>query len=444
MKKLFLLFLFPLFIACQNQVDYDITEKEKDKSTDTNNYYITENDASTICIYLQNKKGDSDFTTYEHDTASDTTGMRITKGTSLAQLSLKSYTGFTYYRAVQIGETLNLYYNRNFVTYSFLDSKTNGSYVYKISGLYGTKFFAPTSLQSDDYFLAGWEDENGEELPSTFGTADKKFYPHLISKENKLGSKGIADTKGDILLDDGSVISYEEFSAKADKSGIIEHAYGVLICTTYNSEYISSAVPKMTVDVEDYSFFITLNSEKDDLFGGQQKLIAAVYKDDYRYKNLNWISNNAIFINYQMNLTNYLDGSICTELIKSLKTDDSDYTKTLNAFSACSTYGHDFCPNTIYSEDWYLPSLGEIYALITLINDPKYSDIKTYFYEPDSLKSMEIWSSNSTPSPSYEYGIQNSWTVKFNDNLTVYYTESKARYSDSPSDNWVLPFRKIN
>ncbi len=443
MKKLFLLFLFPLFIACQNQIDYLITEKEN--SVETNNYYVTERDASKITFYLQNKNGDPELSTYLHDSSSDIE-QSIKKGTSLSQLSLKSYTGFTYYTAVQIADTLNIYYNRNFVTYSFWTSKTNGSCINTISGLYGTRVSSPAYLPSDDYYVTGWKDDNNEELAQTFGTSDKNYYPVLLAKREALGSKGIADTKGDILLDDGSVISYAEFSALDDKTEIINHAYGVLVCTTYNSEYVSEAVPKMTVDVEDYSFFITLNSEKDDLFGGQQKLIAAVYKDDYRYKNLNWISNNAIFINYQLNMTNYLDGSICTELIKSLKTDDSDYSKTLNAFSACSTYGHDFCPNTVYSDNWYLPSLGEIYALITLINDPKYSDIKTYFYEPDSLKSMEIWSSNSTPASSYTYDVQNSWTVKFNDSLAYYSTAEVARYSDSPSDNCAIaiPFRKIN
>ena len=441
MKKLSLIFLISLFFACQNQIDYLITEKEN--SVETNNYYVTERDASKITFYLQNKYGDPELSTYLHDSSSDIE-QSIKKGTSLSQLSLKSYTGFNYYTAVQIADTLNIYYNRNFVTYRFLTSKTNGSCINTISGLYGTRVSSPAYLPSDDYYVTGWKDDNNEELAQTFGTSDKNYYPVLLAKREALGSKGIADTKGDILLDDGSVISYAEFSALDDKTEIIEHAYGVLICTTYNSEYVSEAVPKMTVDVDDYTFFITLSSEKDKLFGGQQKLIAAVYKDDYRYKNLNWISNNAIFKNYQLNLTNYLDGSACTDLIKALKTDDTDYTKSLNAFAACITYGHDFCPNTAYSDNWYLPSLGELYALIYLIRDSNYSDIRTYLYGP--IKNSKIWSSNSTPAPSssYPYGVQNSWVVKFNNNFDDYSTVEVARYSDSPTGNWVLPFRKIN
>lgn len=432
--------LFSLFFACKTDVEYETKLKDiSGNSLETNNYYKTSQNASIICFYKQNKYGDPELSTFEHDTASDT-NQTVPKGTSIAQLALKSFPGFTYYTAAQAGDTLNIYYKRNLVEYDFYSSKTGGKHLYKFSGLYDTSVTNPSFITDSDYYFLCWKDTDGNSLGTKYSSDNKIFYPELLSRSIALGTKGVADTKGDILLDDGSVISYSEFSALTDKTNIINHACAVLVSTDYNSEYASSVFPRK----EDNNFFNILESEKTSLFGGKQKILAAVFKNDLRYKNKSWINNQNIYTNYQIDLTNYLDGSVCTNIIKALKTNEDDFTKSENAFSASISYGRNYCSKTAFTEDWYLPSLAEIYALILLINDSNYADIKTYFYDFLSLNTTEIWSSNSTPAGSYEYGLQKAWAVKFKNSYTDFVTSEIERYSATPGNNRIFPFRKIN
>ena len=427
MKKIIHLFLLlvPLLFACQTHVDYETKEKNTNgKTVETNNYYVTTQAASKVCFYKQNKNGDPELSTYLHDTASDSS-QKIVKGTPISQLSFKTYTGFTYYTAFQIGETLNVYYNRNLVTYDFYTAKTDGTQLYRLSGLYDTKVEGPKYTANPDYYLIGWKDSNGDSLGSKFGESNKIYYPELLSKASALGTKGIADTKGDILLDDGSVISYSEFTALTDKSSIISHAYAVLVCTNYDSGFATSATPGDT-------FVSTLESEKSSLFAGKQKLIAAVYKSSSA-EDLAWVNNNTALLNYPLNLNDYIDGSVNMELIKSFKTDDGDFTKGKNALASAISYGKEKCPKTAYTDDWYIPSLGELYALHLLISDSNYSDLYTSLF---SLSGVSLWTSNAIATTDSDL---TTWSVNFN-NSDISSLSAIARTTAKKS----LPFRKIN
>lgn len=452
MKRTFLLSLFiiPLLFACQNHVEYDTKEKNTGKNSDTNSFYTTTSDASKICFYLQNKDGDPEISTFIHDTSADTE-QRIPKGTSLSQLALKSYSGFTYYTAVQVEESLNIYYKRNFVTYQFYTSKENGSHLYNLSGLYDTKIQNPSYSTDSEYFLY-WEDSDGNHLGDTFTEADKIFYAKMLTKSLAIGTKPAADTKGDILLDDGSVISYSEFAALSDKSKIINHAYAVLVCTNYDSNFYTSAKPGDT-------FFSTLETEKASLFNGRQKLIAAVYKDNEKYKKIPWIGNKETYLSYPMNLNNYIDGSVNTDYINSLYGNDGYYLTNYNAFSSSISYGKNFCSNTAYADNWYLPSLAELYALYLLVTDSNYSALLTNFYP--NFNAGLFWSSNATPPDTYSYGVfdantmvwtrytQKAWIAIirfagdpiFTSDFSRDYTEVESLENSS---SHAIPFRKIN
>ena len=441
MKKTFFIsilfsLVFSFFFACQNNVDYDTKIKDSSKnSLETNNYYTTTQNASTICFYKQNKYGDTELSTYEHDTSSDTS-QTVPKGTSISQLALKSFAGFKYYTAVQSGDTLNVYYNRLLVTYEFYSSKTDGKHLYNYAGLYDTDVILPSFITDSDYYFLGWKDIDGNALSLKYGSEDKKFYPDVLAKNLAIGTKGTADTKGDILLDDGSTISYSEFSVLTDKTNIIAHAYAVLLCTDYNSDYNTSADPEN-------NFYETLEKEKTILFDGNKKIIAGLFKDNSSYRSIPWLSDNRVFKLYPMNLTNYLDGSVNTAYIKSIKSDNADYTKNDNAFLACESYGKQFATKTINSDEWYLPSLAELYVLHLLLNDEKYSALKKYFYLNCDL--FKIWSSNVLPSKiakkdDVTLDTQKALASNAIDKGIVTYNLSR----DDTLATLVIPFRKIN
>ena len=446
MKRTFLLSLFiiPLLFACQNHVEYDTKEKTTGKSTDSNSFYTTNRDASKICFYLQNKEGDPELQTFIHDTSSDSE-QRIAKGTSLSQLALKNYPGFTYYTATQVEETLNIYYKRNMITYKFYTSKENGSHLYDLSGLYDTKVKITPYTTDSDYFLY-WEDSEGSIMGDKFAIADNIYYAKMLSKSLSIGNKTTADTKGDILLDDGSVISYSDFAALSDKSKIINHAYAVLVCTNYDSGFYTSATPGNT-------FYTDLEKEKAGLFNGDQKLIAAVYKDNEKYKNIPWIADKSIYLKYPMNLTNYIDGSENTDIIKALNSKGEFYTTGYNAFFACETYGSDFCSKTAFNDNWYLPSLAELYALYLLVTDSTYSALLTYFYP--HFKAGHFWSSNATPPETYttdwpETYIDKAWIaiIRFaGDPISANNFLRNDTHTDAEGTtvySYAIPFRKIN
>ena len=446
--------MFLFFFACQNDVDYETNVK---KSLETNNYFITSQNASTICFYKQNKYGDPELSTYEHDVLSDTS-QTVPKGTSIAQLALKTYPGFTYYTAVQSGDTLNIYYSRNLVSYDFYSSKTEGKHLYNFSGLYDTSVTNPSFITDSDYYFIGWKDTDGNALGTKYGSDNKIFYPEVLSKADAIGTKGVADTKGDILLDDGSVISYSEFSALTDKTNIIKHAYAILVSTDYNSDYNTAAVLEN-------DFYGTLEKEKTTLFNGSKKIIAGLFKDNSLYRSIPWISYtsglssvnidgtdyyndiNDLYYSFPMNLINYLDGSVNTDYIKSIKSDKADYSKTNNAFSACESYGKQFATKTANNDEWYLPSLAELYALNLLVNDENYPALKKYFYP--NIEPLKIWSSNvMIESIYYNYEWHNDpyyITQKalapnaINSSIIIYKLER-----DDTLATLVLPFRKIN
>ena len=405
--------LLAAFFSCSSDVEYAI--KEIPATTGTNKYYATSQLATKVYFYLQNKDGDPELSTYERDTAADMESANIPKGTPLSQLeSLKSYAGFTLYTASQSQDALNLYYSRNNVKYEFYTAKEKGTLVFRTTGLYESKLTPPTYTPQENCLVVAWLDFDGNAIEATYGAEDKKFYPRLLPKETALGTKSVADTRGDILLDDGSAISYREFCAldASAKSKIVLHAFGVLVCANYKDSQNASSAPEDGND-EFYKNNVKGNSS---LFSGGKKLIAAVYKkDDYLYNGVPWISNNETLQKCSMSLEDYFDGEKNTALLKSLSMADGDYTQGLNAFSSCDSYGDSYCPDTKFADGWHLPSIGELGLLYdTFFSGAGWTELLGSFYDFSGAVSV-VWTSNVS-SPPYNPNsrpVRKSWSVEF-------------------------------
>lgn len=404
------------FFSCSSDVEYVIKEKAPD-AADTNKYYATTQAATKVYFYLQNKNGDQELSTYIRDTTADMEDAGIQKGTPVSQLeSLKSYVGYTFYTASQTQNVLNLYYSRNKVTYEFYSAKEKGLLAFRLVGLYESKVTPPDYTPQENCLVVAWEDADGNPIGSEYGAEDKKFYPRLLAKESALGTKGVADTRGDILLDDGSAISYREFcdlDASA-KSKIVLHAFGVLVCESYKDSQNASSAPEDGND----NFYKNNVKGSSTLFSGEKKLIAAVYKkDDYLYNGVPWISNNETLQKCSMSLENYFDGGKNTALLKNLSLADGDYTQGLNAFSSCDSYGDSYCPNTKYASGWHLPSIGELGVLYDIFfSGAGWTELTSSFYNSISGGAVSVvWTSNVS-SPPYNPSsrpVRKSWSVEF-------------------------------
>lgn len=455
LKILFSLLLAPLFFACKNEVDYnDVEKKTETQLPDESTAYTTPREATKVYFYKQNKNADPDLSSYERDTASDINSTSIPAGTHISQLnSLKSFTGYTFYTAIQVKEVLNLYFNRNTVTYEFYSSQDNPTLVYKTTGVFESKVSPPsyTPLEKT-MLLVGWEDSDGVLLGSSYGSTDNQYYPRLLS--GALGTKGIADSKGDIILDDGSVISYADFCQKDDeaKSKIVLHTVGVLVATNYNNEQIATTAPENDKDTF-YQNNINTDDARKSIFSGTKKLVAAVFKDsdplyagftddDGKYNSVPWISNADSLLYNTMNLTNYFDGGENAAQMKQFDSKVGD----LNAFSSSDYYGTKYCSNTAYEDGWHLPSIGELGVFFNIFNPAleEYATLYEYFYKMDGNR---IWTSNATghsydSSAIYVRNPEKSWTVELSGMTTketARYNEAKAP-ADSPVITYVIPF----
>jgi len=280
--------------------------------------------------------------------------------------------------------------------------------------LYESKLTPPTYTPQENCLVVAWLDFDGNAIEATYGAEDKKFYPRLLPKETALGTKSVADTRGDILLDDGSAISYREFCALdvSAKSKIVLHAFGVLVCANYKDSQNASSAPEDGND-EFYKNNVKGNSS---LFSGGKKLIAAVYKkDDYLYNGVPWISNNETLQKCSMSLEDYFDGEKNTALLKSLSMADGDYTQGLNAFSSCDSYGDSYCPDTKFADGWHLPSIGELGLLYdTFFSGAGWTELLGSFYDFSGAVSV-VWTSNVS-SPPYNPNsrpVRKSWSVEF-------------------------------
>lgn len=458
-KILFSLLFATLFFACKSEVDYnEIEKKSETQLPDISTAYTTPEEATKVYFYKQNKNADPDLSTYEHDSSSDITSISIQKGTRISQLnSLKSYEGFTFYTASQVKEVLNIYFKRNTVTYEFYSSQDNPTLVYKTTGIFESKVSPPsyTPLEKT-MLLIGWEDSDGTLLGSSYGSTDNQYYPKLLA--GALGTKGIADSKGDIILDDGSVISYADFCQKDDegKSAIVLHAVGVLVATNYNSEQIATTAPENDKDTF-YQNNINTDDARKSIFSGTKKLIAAVFKDndplyagftddDGKYNSVPWISNADSLLYSTMNLTNYFDGGENATQLKQFDTKVGDFMQAINAFSSSDYYGTKYCSNTAYAEGWHLPSIGELGVFFNIFKPDleEYATLYEYFYKTEG---KHIWTSNVTghsydSSAIYVRNPEKSWTVELSGMTTkeiARYNEPKAP-GDSPVYTYVIPF----
>lgn len=404
--------LLAVFFSCSSGMDYHIINKAP--SGDANKFYATAQLATKVYFYKQNKNGDPELSTYIRDAAADLENANIPKGTALSQLeSLKSYIGFTLYTASQSQNVLSLYYSRNKVAYEFYSAKEKGLLAFRLVGLYESKVAPPDYTPQENCIVTAWEDADGNNMEQTYGPVDKKFYPRLLAKEEALGTKGVADTRGDILLDDGSVISYKDFCALADKNKIALHAIGVLVCANYNPGQKASSAPEDGND----NFYKNNVKGNSSLFSGDKKLIAAVFKGS-AYSVLPWINYNDTLLKSSMELADYFDGGKNTALLKSLSLADGDYAQGQNALSFCDSYGKNYCPSTKFADGWHLPSVGEMGAFYeTFFSNTGWESLTALFY--NFGPSVQIaWTSNVSsppydPSAIYSRPVRKSWAVEF-------------------------------
>ena len=426
-KTIFTFFALSLLAAalfsCSSGVEYVIKEKAPD-AADTNKYYATSQAATKVYFYLQNKNGDPELSTYERDKASDIENASIQKGTPVSQLSsLKSYVGFTFYTASQTQNVLNLYYSRNKVKYEFYSAKEKGQLAFRFVGLYGSKVSPPDSgyTPQKNCIVVGWEDDDGNGVDSTYGPDDKKFYPRLLAKEEAVGTKGSADTKGDILLDDGSVISYKEFCDLDNdgKSKVALHAFGVLVCPSYKSDQIASSAP----EDNKASFYNNNIKGKSSLLSGEKKLVAAVFKGA-AHGVLPWINYNDTLLQSSMSLENYFDGAKNISLLKSASLADGDYRQGQNALAFCDSYGKNYCPSTAFADGWHLPSVGELGVFYdAFFAGDGWTALTALLYNfPPAVQT--VWTSNSSAHPYdasaiYTRPAKKSWAFDFTNMKTL-------------------------
>lgn len=414
MKKLLSTILFflllTLFSACKTETDYNYKEKETETQLpDISTAYTMNQAATKVYFYKQKANGEPDLSSFERDTSADIESTSIPAGTRISQLnSLKSYKGFTFYMASQIEEVLNIYFSRNKVTYEFYSSKANSQLVYKTTGLFESKLTPPEYQPLDKTMLVGWEDSDRNLLGSTYGDTDKQYFPRLL--EDALGTKNVADTPGDILLDDGSVISYGTFCAKSDdeKATLALHAFGVLVMANYNSDQLALTAPG-DGDKEFYYKNIGNDESRAAISSGDKKLIAAVFKEkDTLYNDIPWLSNNDTLLKSSMTLTNYFDGSRNIAQLENFDLSDGDFKQGVNAISTSKDYGSVYCADTVYAEGWHLPSIGELGVFHDAFNTINYDTLLDYFY---NTSSRPVWTSNAT-SQSYDSSAIYTWEAK--------------------------------
>ncbi len=438
-SKIIFCLTLALFFACKTETDFNYVEKKTDQQyPDISVAYVTQQVATKVNFYKQNENGDPELLTFERDKSADMNSTSIPSGTRISQLnSLKSYKGFNFYTATQHEEVLNVYFIRKKVTYEFYSSKADSHLVYKTTGLFECKVTPLEYKPLEKKMFVGWEDSDGNLLGTKYDDADKKYYPRLL--DDALGTKAEPDTAGDILLDDGSVISYGDFKSKSDedKATLILHAFGVLVMTNYNVDEIATVPPKTGDDDKEFYYQNIANTDsRASISSGDKKLIAAVFKkDDSLYNGLPWISNNDTLSDSSMTLNNYFDGTRNISQLEKLGTKDGDFLQGLNAISSCADYGSKYCADTIYAEGWHLPSIGELGVLYdTFFLSIDWDSFVKTFYKTDG---NPIWASNSTAHPYdasaiYTWNAKKSWTVELNDMTT----SEKARDENA----LVIPF----
>ncbi len=302
-------------------------------------------------------------------------------------------------------------------------------------GLYENKVSPPEYTPLESCFVIDWEDDDGTSIGSAYGAYDKKYYPRLLTKEEAVGTKAVADTKGDILLDDGTVISYKEF-CDLDNNGknkVALHAFGVLVCANYNPGQSASSAPEDGND----NFYKNNIKGSSTLFSGEKKLIAAVFKGT-AYSVLPWISHNDALLKCSMRLANYFDGGKNTELLESLSLANGDYAQGQNALSFCRSYGNNYCPATKFADGWRLPSIGELGALYDAFFDGSnasgWTALTALFYNFNSSGKI-IWTSNASEPDNpdlYSRPVRKSWAVDF--------TNMKTSETARDTNRCVIPF----
>lgn len=429
-SKIIFCLTLALFFACKTETDFNYVEKKTDQQyPDISVAYVTQQTATKVYFYKQNENGDPELLTFERDSSADMNSTSIPSGTRISQLnSLKSYKGFNFYTATQLEEVLNVYFIRKKVTYEFYSSKADSHLVYKTTGLFECKVTPPVYTPLEKKMFVGWEDADEILLGTKYGDTDKKFYPRLL--DDALGTKAEPDSAGDILLDDGSVISYADFCAKSEdeKKEIVTHAFGVLVMTNYNSDQLALTAPG-DGDKDFYHKNIGNDESRKSISSGDKKLIAAVFKEnDTLYNSLPWLSNNDTLLKSSMTLANYFDGSRNIAQLENFDLSDGDFKQGLNAISTSKDYGSVYCADTVYAEDWHLPSIGELGVFYDAFNTINYDTLLDYFYNTNK---NPVWTSNATSQPYdssaiYTWDTKKSWAVELESMTTSQKTRDQT------------------
>ena len=159
----------------------------------------TELTTTSIYFWQQNENG-NDYSRYRTDsatTAAGTTWSAIKASVSVPSALATGFTakGFTETTLTGGTNVLNIFYDRNVITYSYLDS--DGSVIDSVSGLYGSNVVKPADPAKSGYRFIGWSNiADSSSVPTSYGSTDLAFsaqYKDLSSLSHVAGSTAKAN-----------------------------------------------------------------------------------------------------------------------------------------------------------------------------------------------------------------------------------------------------------
>ena len=159
----------------------------------------TELETTSIYFWEQSTNGNdySLLDTTSATTAAGTTWSAIKASVTVTSSLATGFTakGFTETSLADGTNVLNLFYDRNVITYTYLDS--DGSVIGSVSALYGSNVVKPDAPSQSGYRFTGWANvDDHSSVPSTYGASDLAFiaqYKDLSSLSYVAGSTAKAN-----------------------------------------------------------------------------------------------------------------------------------------------------------------------------------------------------------------------------------------------------------
>lgn len=188
-------------------------EPETKTETETKITSGTVSDGSKVQHFLQSV----DTKTYVLQSG-DTEEKNVKAGTLMAGIA-KQYTGFTVKGLSQNDTTINIYYDRNTITYTFSSGEgkfLDGSTAKTSSGLYGSLVKISDPEKNGQYF-SEWKDSDGKEMTNVFGAEDSSYTAHYTDSFVKFVKITGADVTKKIDKSDSAF--YEASEQKPVKVG---------------------------------------------------------------------------------------------------------------------------------------------------------------------------------------------------------------------------------